>query len=100
MGLVTHLLTGLLACSSLVAAAPSKSDNGTSTCTTKTQRKAWHKMTNTEKSAYIDAELCLMSTPATLGLAGTQNKFDELLYCHVWQSNVIHYSVSVTSIRR
>ncbi|TVY64171.1 NmrA-like family domain-containing protein [Lachnellula suecica] len=49
-------------------------------------------MANDEKTAYIDAELCLMNPPATLGFNGAQTKWDELLYCHAWQSNVVQYS--------
>lgn len=91
MVLSTRFVAAILACSSLVSATYTQSPNAT--CTTKTQRKAWHKMEDAEKQAYIDAELCLINTPGVLGLDGAQSLFDELQYCHVWQSNVIHYSV-------
>ncbi|RSL40767.1 hypothetical protein CEP51_016655 [Fusarium floridanum] len=60
------------------------------TCTTKTQRKAWHTLTTNEKNAYIDAELCLMSKPAKLGVEGAVNRWDELDWAHIAQANVIH----------
>lgn len=91
MVLSTYFLAAIVACNSLASATYTQSSNAT--CTTRTQRKAWHKMEDTEKQAYIDAELCLINTPGSLGLDGAQTLFDELQYCHVWQSNVIHYSV-------
>ena len=54
-------------------------------------------MTTTEKSAYIDAELCLMSRPAQAGITGAQNRWDELDWAHITQSNVIHNVVRQTS---
>lgn len=47
-------------------------------------------MTDTEKSAWIDAELCLMDSPPQLNIEGALNRWDELVYVHVVQSNVIH----------
>ncbi|KAF2645886.1 Di-copper centre-containing protein [Massarina eburnea CBS 473.64] len=46
-------------------------------------------MSDTEKAAYIDAELCLMSQPPQL-FDFAQNRWDELVYGHVINSNVIH----------
>ncbi|KAF8865197.1 Di-copper centre-containing protein [Acephala macrosclerotiorum] len=102
MSFLIRTLVALLACSALISDSPAQSlpvfkrDNiastSNSTCTTKTQRKAWRKMTNPEKQVYIDSEPCLINTPADLGFAGAQTKFDELQYCHIWQSNVIHYA--------
>lgn len=43
-----------------------------------------------EKAAYIDAELCLMSSPPKLDIEGAQNRWDEIMYAHIVQSNVIH----------
>lgn len=63
------------------------------TCTTKTQRKAWNNMTDTEKSAYINAELCLMNTTAKTDIEGAINRWDELDWAHIVQSNVIHNTV-------
>ncbi|KAF4545856.1 Amino acid transporter [Lasiodiplodia theobromae] len=61
-----------------------------SSCTTKAQRKAWHSLTTAERHAYIDAELCLMSSPPKSGLEGAKYRWDELHWVHVVQSNVIH----------
>lgn len=103
MGLIRNF-AALLAASTVVSASPvvkshAKRDvdvnTWNSTCTNPTQRKSWHYMTDAEKKAYIDAELCLINTPATLGFAGAQSKFDELQYSHIHQSNVVHYSVSL-----
>ena len=51
-------------------------------------------MTNAEKKAYLDAEVCLMKTPGTLGLRGAKSKFDELQSVHVFQSDIAHGVVS------
>lgn len=47
-------------------------------------------MTDTEKASYIEAELCLMARPAQAGITGAQNRWDELDWAHIAQSNVIH----------
>lgn len=47
-------------------------------CTKKLQQKAWHTLTNKQKKDYINADLCLMGKPATLGLPATTNRFKEL----------------------
>ena len=47
-------------------------------------------MTDTEKALYIEAELCLMARPAQAGITGAQNRWDELDWAHIAQSNVIH----------
>jgi tyrosinase len=59
-------------------------------CTTRYQRKGWHTLTNAEKSAYIDGELCLMSTPANSGVPGALSRWDELQYAHLSQADYIH----------
>jgi len=59
-------------------------------CTKKLKRKAWHKHTAKEKKAYIDAELCLMAKPATLGLPATQNRFEELQSIHQIPASITH----------
>jgi hypothetical protein len=56
----------------------------------KNQRKAWHTLSNKEKKAYIDAELCLMRKPATLGLPGATNRFEEMQSIHQVQGAIIH----------
>ncbi|RYP81275.1 hypothetical protein DL770_005941 [Monosporascus sp. CRB-9-2] len=47
-------------------------------------------LTPTEKSEYIDGELCLMSTPAKSGVPGAISRWDELQYAHIAQSDYIH----------
>lgn len=56
--------------------------------------KCRHSLTTAERHAYIDAELCLMSSPPKSGLEGAKNRWDELHWVHVVQSNVIHGVVS------
>ncbi|KAJ3529389.1 hypothetical protein NM208_g9783 [Fusarium decemcellulare] len=47
-------------------------------------------MSDDEKSAYIEAELCLMNRPAKTGIQGALNRWDELDWAHIAQTNVIH----------
>ncbi|KAI0011054.1 Di-copper centre-containing protein [Xylariaceae sp. FL0662B] len=59
-------------------------------CTTPSQLKPWTNLTSTEKLDYINADLCLMSSPPKNGLPGAQNRWDELQYVHITQSSYIH----------
>ncbi|KAK0623963.1 hypothetical protein B0T14DRAFT_428085 [Immersiella caudata] len=77
-----------LAISATAAPLAPRASNGT--CVTKLQRRAWHTFTVGEKKAYIDADLCLMKLPATLGLPGTKNRFEELQSIHQTQSQITH----------
>jgi len=54
-----------------------------------------HTYTATEKAAYINAELCLQSLPATLGLPGTVTRFDELQATHAMQAELVHGVVCI-----
>ena len=56
----------------------------------KLKRKAWHTLTKKDKKAYIDAELCLMSKPATLGLPSAANRFEELQSIHQIPASITH----------
>jgi tyrosinase len=47
-------------------------------------------LTDDEKAEYLDAELCLMGKPAVLDIEGAENRWDELMYGHIVQSNIIH----------
>ncbi|KAJ3455982.1 hypothetical protein MRS44_017464 [Fusarium solani] len=49
-----------------------------------------HTLNDNEKTTYLDAELCLMSKPAKLGVEGAVNPWDELDWAHIAQANVIH----------
>ncbi|KAI1260053.1 amino acid transporter [Xylariaceae sp. FL1019] len=67
------------------------SRTGNATCTRANQRKAWHTLTNDEKSEYLRAEKCLIASPAKGGIVdGAVTRWDELHWVHITQSNVIH----------
>jgi tyrosinase len=77
----------LLAASLVQAVTHSRKDN---VCTSPRQRRAWHTLTNAEKTSYINGELCLMSTPASSGIPGAVTRWDELQYAHLSQADYIH----------
>jgi tyrosinase len=83
-------LFATLAVFSSVAFAVVTPRSPTGQCETKLQRKAWHTLSAVEKKAYIDAELCLMKLPATLGLTGAKNRFEELQSAHQVQAAITH----------
>ncbi|KAK3903865.1 hypothetical protein C8A05DRAFT_32396 [Staphylotrichum tortipilum] len=60
-------------------------------CTNPGKRRAWHTLTNNEKLEYINAELCLMKKPASLGLPGAKTRFDELQAIHQLQAYATHF---------
>jgi tyrosinase len=112
MTFIFKVATIFTALSALAVAAPLQTRN--TTCTTN-QRKAWlvtyilpnaimlrvsrHKLTDTEKKAYIDAELCLMSASPQGGIVdGAKSRWDELVYVHVAQSNFIHDVVGLNTM--
>lgn len=49
-----------------------------------------HTFTDDEKLEYLNAELCIMSIPATLGLPGCNTLFDELQANHQIQAASVH----------
>lgn len=51
-------------------------------------------LTDHEKKAYIDAELCLINAPPRGGTPGARNRFEELQYLHIIQTPYIHFVVS------
>lgn len=60
-------------------------------CTTRLQRRAWQALSDAEKRAYIDAELCLMwRVPQRTGLEAAVSRFDDLVKAHQLQANVVH----------
>lgn len=86
-------LAGAVCLSTLAAASPlaSRDTNTTSTtCSEVHQRKAWHNLSDDEKSAYIEAELCLINSPAKDGLPYSKTRWDELTYSHAIQTNWVH----------
>ncbi|OAT01056.1 hypothetical protein, variant 2 [Blastomyces dermatitidis ER-3] len=60
-------------------------------CTTPGQRKAWHTLSNSEKQAYIDAELCLMRKPPKTAFKGVITRFDDFQALHVHTAYMNHY---------
>lgn len=59
-----------------------------------TRRLRRHTLSNNEKLEYINAELCLMKKPATMGLPGAKTRFDELQAIHQLQAYATHHVVS------
>jgi len=59
-------------------------------CGKKLQRKAWHTLSTKEKKDYINAELCLINKPATLGLPDATNRFEELQQIHRIPASISH----------
>ncbi|KAI0116207.1 Di-copper centre-containing protein [Hypoxylon sp. NC0597] len=47
-------------------------------------------LTSTEKLKYLNADLCLISSPPKTGLPGAKNRWDELQYVHIAQTNYVH----------
>lgn len=47
-------------------------------------------LTASEKSSFIEAELCLMEAPSKLGVTGAKTRWDDLQYNHVVQTHVVH----------
>jgi hypothetical protein len=47
-------------------------------------------LTDAEKQAYLDAELCIMETPASSGVPGAITRWDELQRAHAVQGDYIH----------
>lgn len=80
MGHISKLVAGLL----LVCSA-------SSACTNPGKRRAWHTLSNDEKLEYINAELCLMETPARLDLPAAKTRFDELQAIHQLQAYATHF---------
>ncbi|KAK7705175.1 hypothetical protein SLS64_008069 [Diaporthe eres] len=86
-------LAGAVCLSTLALASPlaSRDTNTTSTtCSEVHQRKAWHNLSDDEKSAYIEAELCLINSPAKDGLPYSKTRWDEITYSHAIQTNWVH----------
>ncbi|KAF2109396.1 hypothetical protein BDV96DRAFT_651835 [Lophiotrema nucula] len=61
------------------------------TCESPLQRKAWHTLTRTEKSLYIEAEKCLMSLPSKLHQATARTRFDDFQMTHVLETPNVHF---------
>lgn len=58
-----------------------------SNCTDPTVRVNWLTLTDGEKTAYFDAELCLLSLPAQSSIPGVVTRYDDLVGAHSMQSD-------------
>ncbi|RDW69196.1 tyrosinase central protein-like protein [Coleophoma cylindrospora] len=56
--------------------------NGTCTAEKITIRKEWRNLSDAEKKAYTNAELCLMELPAQTSLSGVTSRFSDLQGLH------------------
>ncbi|RDW89637.1 hypothetical protein BP6252_01669 [Coleophoma cylindrospora] len=71
--------------------------NNSCTADTVTIRKEWRSLTDAEKNAFISAEQCLISLPATTSLPGATTRFDDFQAAHQQGTNttygdIIHYT--------
>ncbi|KAM7219489.1 hypothetical protein V8F06_005044 [Rhypophila decipiens] len=90
--MLSQILLGLcLLGDSLAAPLVETRQTTTKKCVSPRVRKSWHTLSTAERQAYIDAELCLMSKPGTLGLRGARSKFDEFQAVHVSQAEIAHF---------
>jgi tyrosinase len=62
----------------------------TSTCTNPEIHREWRTLTSAQKGAYVNAMKCLFGQPSRSGLAGTRNRWDDLVAIHQLMSNIIH----------
>ncbi|KAI1456044.1 Di-copper centre-containing protein [Annulohypoxylon moriforme] len=77
-----------LGLSSLKASTPNGQEEDE--CAVISRRISWRNLTSTEKSDYIKADLCLMSSPPKAGINGAKNRWDELQYIHIAQTDYVH----------
>ncbi|CZR52293.1 related to monophenol monooxygenase (tyrosinase) [Phialocephala subalpina] len=61
--------------------------NGTCTPESVAVKKEWRNLTDVEKKAYIDAELCLMAAPSVTDLPGVESRYDDLQALHQYFTN-------------
>lgn len=59
-------------------------------CDSITQRVPWTNLTSEEKTAYINADLCLIDAPSTTGFEGAVTRWDDLQWPHVHQTTYVH----------
>lgn len=76
--------------STLVQRSTNTTSVPTPACTQLNQRKSWRTLTDTEKADYIQAEKCLLESPAKAGIEGAQTRWDEVQWVHLVQSNFVH----------
>ncbi|PVH96203.1 Di-copper centre-containing protein [Periconia macrospinosa] len=61
-----------------------------SSCTEIRARVPWTNLTSDEKTAYINADLCLINAPAKSGLEGAVTRWDDIQWPHIVQSATVH----------
>ncbi|TVY44172.1 Tyrosinase-like protein [Lachnellula occidentalis] len=77
--------------------------NGTCTLQNAAVRREWGNLTNSERSNYTNAVLCLMSTPAKTDatqVPGAKTRYDDFLYQHINQTLTIHNTANFLSWHR
>ncbi|KAI0412994.1 amino acid transporter [Xylaria grammica] len=60
------------------------------TCSEIRQRVPWTSLTDNEKAAYIQADLCLINSPSKSGFEGAVTRWDDIQYPHVYQTVWAH----------
>ncbi|KFA80660.1 hypothetical protein S40288_01759 [Stachybotrys chartarum IBT 40288] len=83
----TSLITVLLG---LLAVGANANRSRQATCETRVAHKPWGMLTAAEKTAYINAELCLMAAPSQLLVQGAQSRWDDLQWGHIVQTAFVH----------
>ncbi|KAK4444129.1 hypothetical protein QBC34DRAFT_309592 [Podospora aff. communis PSN243] len=86
----SQVVAALLA-AGVALAMPVEEKRQDATCTNPIVRKAWHTLTDPEKKAYLDAELCLMSKPSVLNLRGSKTRFDDFQVAHAMKTEIAHF---------
>ncbi|KAL5374143.1 hypothetical protein DPSP01_012150 [Paraphaeosphaeria sporulosa] len=61
-----------------------------SKCTEIRARVPWTALTSHEKTAYINADFCLINAPAKSGFEGAVTRWDDIQWPHVVQSATVH----------
>jgi len=75
-----HLVT--LATAALALPSDSLPARQTTTCTSPKVRKSWANATSSEKMSYINAVLCLATTPSRLSVSTHTTLYDDFAYVH------------------
>ncbi|KAF8907517.1 Di-copper centre-containing protein [Mucidula mucida] len=81
---MSFFILATLLCSSVVSALPLARQNS---CSSPATRVDWVTLSSSEKTAYFDAEVCLMRAPAQTNLADVVTRYDDLVTVHQLQGN-------------
>ncbi|KAK3318786.1 hypothetical protein B0H66DRAFT_591454 [Apodospora peruviana] len=89
-----HRLLALVAVFSSLAETvygnPVEVRGGKTKCKRPAKRQAWHTLNNSQKKAYLNAEVCVMKTPAQIQLPGVRTAYDVLVSIHQLHALTIH----------